>query len=72
MPAVIWFGLALQVNLEMLRVGDATATLQGGRVIPLSDIYSTCCAMSWFTMGLVVAISVARLYPGGDPTTTPR
>ncbi|NDJ91339.1 carotenoid biosynthesis protein [Mycolicibacter kumamotonensis] len=64
MPAVIWFGLALQVNLEMLRVGDATATLQGGRVIPLSDIYSTCCAMSWFTMGLVVAISVARLYPG--------
>lgn len=63
MPAVIWFGLALQVNLEMLRVGDATVTLQGGRVVPLSDIYATCSATAWFTMGLVVAISVARLVP---------
>lgn len=62
MPVVIWFGLALQVNLEMLRAGDATATLQGGRVVPVSDIYATCSAAAWFTMGLVVAISVARLY----------
>jgi len=70
MPAVIWFGLALQVNLEMLRVGDATATLQGGRVVPVADIYATCSAASWFTMGLAVAISVARLY-SGNPATAP-
>lgn len=68
MPAVIWFGLALQVNLEMLRVGDGSATLQDGRIIPLLDIYQTCSATAWFTMGLVVVISVARLYPSTPAT----
>lgn len=68
MPAVIWFGLALQVNLELLRVGDASATIQGGRSVPLSDIYETSSATAWFTMVLVVAISVARLYQGKPET----
>lgn len=62
MPAVIWFGLALQVNLEMLRVGDATATIQDGRLLPVSDIYQTCAATAWFTLGLVAVIGAARLY----------
>ncbi|MEO6795266.1 MAG: carotenoid biosynthesis protein [Mycobacterium sp.] len=64
MPAVIWFGLALQVNLEMLRVGNSSATIQGGRSVSLSDIYETCSATAWFTIVLVAVISVARLYPG--------
>lgn len=64
MPAVIWFGLALQVNLEMFRVGDASATIQGGRVIPLADIYATCAATAWFTMALVAVLAAARLYQG--------
>lgn len=72
MRAVIWFGLALQVNLELLRVGDATATLQGGRVVPLSDIYATCSATAWFTMGLVAVIGVARLYSQAPQITTLR
>lgn len=68
MPAVIWFGLALQVNLEMLRVGDQTATIQDGRVVAVADIYQTCAATAWFTMVLVVVVSVARLYPGARAT----
>ncbi|AEF38290.1 MAG: carotenoid biosynthesis protein [Mycolicibacter algericus] len=62
MPVVVWLGLALQVNLEMLRVGDGVATIQGGRSVPFADIYATCVATTWFTMGLVVAIAVVRLY----------
>lgn len=68
MPAVIWFGLALQVNLELLHVGDASATIQGGRSVPLSDIYQTSSATAWFTMVLVAAISVAGLYRGKPAT----
>ncbi|MGB3287053.1 carotenoid biosynthesis protein [Mycolicibacter algericus] len=61
MPIVVWLGLALQVNLEMLRVGDGSATIQGGRSVPFSDIYATCVATTWFTMVLVVAIAAVRL-----------
>lgn len=67
MPAVVWFGLALQVHLEMLRVGDGSASIQGGRTLPFSDIYATSVATTWFTMGLVVAIVVARLIPDTTP-----
>jgi putative membrane protein len=63
-PAVIWFGLALQVNLEMLRVGDASATIQGGRSVPLSDIYETSSATAWFTMALVAVVAAARVCQG--------
>lgn len=59
MPAVVWFGLALQVNLEMLRVGEGTRMIQGVPVA-LSDIYQTCAATAWFTMGLVALVSVVR------------
>lgn len=61
MPAVVWFGLGLQVNLGLLLVGDATTTIQGATVA-LKDIYETCAEMTWFMMGLVVVISVVRLY----------
>lgn len=61
MPAVIWFGLGLQVNLGLLRVGDATTTIQGTPVA-LVDIYETCSEMTWFMMGLVVVVSVVRLF----------
>lgn len=69
MPAVIWFGLGLQVNLGRLRAGDATTTIQGTPVA-LADIYETCSEMTWFMMGLVVAISVIRLYQG-TPAVSP-
>jgi putative membrane protein len=61
MPAVIWFGMGLQVNLGLLRAGDATTTIQGAPVA-LSDIYETCSEMTWFMMGLVVVVSLIRLY----------
>lgn len=63
MPAVVWFGLGLQVNLGRLLVGDATTTIQGTSVA-LKDIYETCAEMTWFMMGLVVVISVIRIYQG--------
>lgn len=68
MPVIVWLGLALQVNLEMLHAGAGSATIQGGRSVPFSDIYATCVATTWFTMGLVVAIAVARLCQGGSQT----
>jgi putative membrane protein len=69
MPAVIWFGLGLQVNLGLLRAGDATTTIQGTPVA-LADIYETCAEMTWFMMGLVVVLSVIRLYQG-TPAASP-
>lgn len=69
MPAVIWFGLGLQVNLGLLRAGDATTTIQGTPVA-LADIYETCAEMTWFMMGLVVVVSVVRLYQG-TPAASP-
>lgn len=60
MPAVIWFGMGLQVNLGLLRAGDATTTI-AGKPVALADIYQTCSEMTWFTMGLVVVLSVVRL-----------
>lgn len=63
MPSVVWFGLGLQVNLALLLVGDATTTINGAPVA-LADIYETCAEMTWFMMGLVVVISVTRLYQG--------
>ena len=71
MPAVVWFGLGLQVNLGLLLVGDATTTIQG-RTVALKDIYETCAEMTWFMMGLVVVVAVVRLFstktPGQDGT----
>ncbi len=69
MPSIIWFGLGLQVNLGLLRAGDATTTIQGVPVA-LADIYETSAEMTWFMMGLVVVISVIRLYQG-TPATSP-
>lgn len=69
MPAVIWFGLGLQVNLGLLRVGDATTTIQG-KSVALADIYETCAEMIWFMMGLVVVISVVRLFSAETPAST--
>ncbi len=63
MPAVVWFGLGLQVNLGLLLVGDETTTIQGTSVA-LKDIYETCSEMTWFMMGLVVVLSVIRLFQG--------
>lgn len=69
MPAVVWFGLGLQVNLGLLLVDDATTTIQG-RTVALKDIYETCAEMTWFMMGLVVVVAVVRLFsmetPGPD------
>lgn len=69
MPSIIWFGMGLQVNLGLLRVGDATTTIQGVPVA-LADIYETSSEMTWFMMGLVVVISVIRLYQGA-PADSP-
>lgn len=66
MPPVIWFGLGLQVNLGLVRVGDATTTIQGTPVA-LADIYETCSEMTWFMMGLVVVVSVVRLFSAEMP-----
>lgn len=69
LPAIIWFGLGLQINLEMLRIGDATTTIRGTSLAWV-DIYQTCVATTWFTMGLVVVVSVIRLYqdaPAASP-----
>ena len=60
MPAVLWFGMGLQVNLGLLRAGDATTVIEG-RTVALADIYETCSEMTWFTMGLVVLVAVIRI-----------
>ncbi|MEB3063228.1 carotenoid biosynthesis protein [[Mycobacterium] zoologicum] len=72
MPAVVWFGLGLQVNLGLLLVDDAATTTIAGRAVALKDVYETCVEMTWFMMGLVVVIAVVRLFstetPGPDGT----
>lgn len=64
LPAIIWFALAAQVTLEMLRLGRGVPTVQSGTPASLSAIYETCSATAWFTMGLVAVIGVARLAQG--------
>ncbi|MEB3069194.1 carotenoid biosynthesis protein [[Mycobacterium] vasticus] len=67
MPALVWFGLGLQVNLGLLLVDDDATTTIGGATVALKDIYETCAEMTWFMMGLVVVIAVVRLFSTETP-----
>lgn len=70
MPSVIWLGLAVQVNLQLLCVGDAAATMPGGRSISAADVYESSAATAWFTMALAAVVAAVRIFadkPAGAP-----